>query len=421
MLQKIIDKVKTLLNGGFFHIFVGNTLIKMIAFVSSVVVVRLVNKNDYAYLTYADNLYNYVISFAGLGMSSAILKYCATAKSQEEDKAYFMFALKYGTLFEAVLSLVVVLYVTFAAIPFPETKVIVYILVLYPALNNIINTILNYLRAHGENKMYANAAVLQTGIVFIFSVVLVLVIGINGIALARYLAIAVAIFCTIKILKKNMKYISASKLDRSQVKAFMGMSISLTISNIFSLIMPINEMTLVNSLLHNEVITANYKIAIMIPSQLTFITQSIVVYYFTVVAKMENRREVWKLTKKVGLVSAALIFVVCAFGALLSPYIIRIVYGSRYEDAIGLSMVFWGVYSLNAAVRMVPMNFLPAIGETKFNAIMAIVSCVIHLVFTYIGIVKFGIWGAGISTAIVYVLSGIGYWICFRKKCLKHG
>ena len=162
MLQKIIDKVKTLLNGGFFHIFVGNTLIKMIAFVSSVVVVRLVNKNDYAYLTYADNLYNYVISFAGLGMSSAILKYCATAKSQEEDKAYFMFALKYGTLFEAVLSLVVVLYVTFAAIPFPETKVIVYILVLYPALNNIINTILNYLRAHGENKMYANAAVLQT-------------------------------------------------------------------------------------------------------------------------------------------------------------------------------------------------------------------------------------------------------------------
>ena len=48
-----------MIKGGFFHIFVGNTLVKMIAFVSSIVIVRLVDKTDYAYLTYADNLYNY--------------------------------------------------------------------------------------------------------------------------------------------------------------------------------------------------------------------------------------------------------------------------------------------------------------------------------------------------------------------------
>ena len=63
------------------------------------------------------------------------------------------------------------------------------------------------------------------------------------------------------------------------------MSISLMISNLFSLIMPINEMTLINELIRDEVITANYKIAIMIPSQLAFVTQSIVIYYFTIVAK----------------------------------------------------------------------------------------------------------------------------------------
>ena len=148
-------------------------------FISSIVIVRLVNKNDYAYLTYADNLYNYVISFAGLGMTSSILKYCASAKSQEEDKAYFAFAMKYGTLFETILSLIVVAYVTFSVIPFPEAKDIVYVLVLYPTLNNIINTVLSYLRAHGENQAYARAAVIQTAGVFIFSVVFVIVIGIK--------------------------------------------------------------------------------------------------------------------------------------------------------------------------------------------------------------------------------------------------
>jgi len=62
----------------------------------------------------------------------------------------------------------------------------------------------------------------------------------------------------------------------------MVMSISLMLSNLFSLIMPINEMTLVNELLRNETITANYKIAIMIPGQLSFVTQSIIIYYFTI-------------------------------------------------------------------------------------------------------------------------------------------
>ena len=70
----IKEKLQGLLQGGFFHIFVGNTLVKMIGFISSIVIVRLVDKNDYAYLSYADNLYTYVISFAGLGMTSSILK-----------------------------------------------------------------------------------------------------------------------------------------------------------------------------------------------------------------------------------------------------------------------------------------------------------------------------------------------------------
>ena len=81
--EKIKSKLNGLIKGGFFHIFVGNTLVKMI------VIVRLVDKTDYAYLTYADNLYNYVVSFAGLGMTSSILKYCAAADTEQEDRAYF--------------------------------------------------------------------------------------------------------------------------------------------------------------------------------------------------------------------------------------------------------------------------------------------------------------------------------------------
>ena len=419
VIKFINAKLQGLLRGGFFHIFLGNTLVKMIGFVSSVVIVRLVDKNDYAYLSYADNLYTYVISFAGLGMTSAILKYCATARSGEEDKAYFVFAMKYGTAFEGLLSAVVIIYVSFVAIPFPDARKIVYALSVYPVVTNLLNTIMSYLRAHGENVKYSQSALIQTSVAFVGSLILVLKFGITGIAFARYFAVICAILCTAQVIKQNCGNVKKIKLDEKEIKAFLSMSIALMISNLFSMIMPINEQTMVNELLRSEVLTANYKVATLIPSQMSFITQSIIIYYFTILAQKDNKYEVWKLSKKVGILSAGIIFIVTITGVCLTPWIIRFIYGDQYSDAIVLSIVFWIVNALNAAIRMVPMNFLPAIGIAKFNAWMAVGSCVVHLAIAYFAISTWGIWGAGISTGIIYVGTGIVYWFYYRKQCLK--
>ena len=104
-------------------------------------------------------------------------------------------------------------------------------------------------------------------------------------------------------------------------------------------------------------------------------------------------------------------------GAVLSPVIIKIVYGDRYADATNLCIIFWIVNAFNAAIRMIPMNFLPAIGVAKFNAVMAAVSCILHLVVTYFSIIKLGIWGVGIATGGVYLISGLIYWFYLWKKC----
>lgn len=413
------EKIKSLAKGGFFHVFIGSTLVKMIAFISSIVVVRLVDKQDYAYLTFADNLYNYVNAFAGLGMTSAILKFCAMAKTKVEDKAYFSFALKYGTLFQILLAGGVVGYVTFFDIPFPKARGIAYLLVLYPVLYNILQTIMSYLRAHGENQLYARMGVMQTAVVFVGSALFVVWLSITGIAIARYIAILLTILCSVKFLKQKLQNVPKASLTKEQIKGFMVMSLSLMISNLFSLIMPMNEMTLVNEILRNEVMTANYKVAIMIPGQLPFITQSIVVYYFTIIAKMENKKEIWALSKKIGVVTTIIIAGISVIGAVLSPYIIRIVYGKAYEDAILLSVIFWIVYAINASIRMIPMNFLPAIGVAKFNAIAAGVSCLLHLAITYMAIKQWGIWGVGAASVLVYLLSGAGYWLYLRKQCMR--
>lgn len=419
MLKALKNKVIDLFKGGFFHIFIGNTLVKVIAFVSSIVVVRLVSKSEYAYLTYADNLYNYVISLAGMGMTAAVLKYCASAETKQKDKAYFFFALKYGTLLQTICAGIVLGYAFYFDIAFPEARVIMLALFLYPVLNNILNVFLNYLRAHGYNKVYARAGVVQTIIVFVMSIVLVGLVGILGIAVARYLAIIIASFVMFKVLFDELKDVPKTELTSIEKKGFLTMSFSLMISNLFSLIIPINEMTLINELIRDEVVTANYKIAMMIPSQLPFVTNSIIVYYFTIVAKMKNGKQIWNLSKKVGIVTFGIISIVSFSGAILTPYIIKAIYGKQYMDAGTLSVFFWGVHGINAAIRLIPMNFLPAIGVVKFNAVMAALSCLLHVCISYISIKIYGIWGAGVAACIVYFVSGLLYWLYFRRYCMK--
>lgn len=417
--NKVISKLNALVKGGFFHIFIGNILVKLIAFFSSIVVVRLVDKTSYAYLTYADNLYNYALAFAGLGMPAAICKYCAVAKSRTEDRAYFYFTLKYGTIFQFIVSCLVIIYANFFDIAFPEAKGIIYALFFYPILSNVLSTVMNYARAHENNRLYSKMAVVQTGLIFVGSVLFVYQWGIVGISGARYIAILVACYLGFGFIKQNFKNVKKISLSSLEIKEFMVMSISLMISNLFTLIIPMNENTLISEIIRNESITANYKVAILIPSQLTFVTQSIIVYYFTIIAKMENKKEVWQLAKKVGIVTTGIIVLISLAGVVFSPFIIRYVYGEAYEDAVQLSNIFWIVYAINASIRILPMNFLPAIGVAKFNAIVSAVTCIIHAISTYLFINRFGIWGAGISAALVYFASAMVYWWYLRGKCLR--
>ena len=157
----------------------------------------------------------------------------------------------------------------------------------------------------------------------------------------------------------------------------------------------------------------------MIPSQLPFITNSIIIYYFTIIAKMQDGRQIWKLSKKVGFVNFGIISGISFIGAVLTPFIIKVVYGNQYMDAGALSVFFWIVHAMNAIFRLIPMNFLPAIGVVKFNAFMAAFSCLLHVCIAYVSIKIYGIWGAGVAACVVYFISGILYWLYYRKYCMK--
>ena len=418
-MYKIFEKIKLLIKDGFFHILIGNVLVKMVGFLSSIFIVRLISKADYGYLAYADNLYQYINLLSGLGLSTAILKFCSPKREKGENKFFLNKAITIGILFQLTASVLLVFTICFREIPFPKSRKIIFVLILYPTITQIVTTIQSYIRAQLNNKLYAKIGVVQTLAVFIASLPLAYIWGIYGVVYARYFAMILVILIGIRFVKTDLPVsVVSSKVSAKEYRFFWKVSLSMMLANMFSMIMPINEMFLINNYIKDEIVSANYKVAILIPSQIVFLTSSVVVYLFPKLAQIADKlKDALKITVKVGTLLFGIIIALCSIGYVISPLIIRVVYGERYIDAIRLSKVYWIVYGLNAGFRMLPMNVLPAIGSTLFNSFISILSCIVHVCILRKLIISYGIYGAPYSLMIVYIISGCIYWFYLYIKC----
>lgn len=413
-MDEIVKKLQSLYKRGFFHIFAGGICSKLVAFVSSIVIVRLVDKEAYAALAYADNIYSYVTLVAGLGMASAVLKY-SMGENRDKNDSFYRFSMVYGTLFQVVLLVLISIVVSKVDVPFKETSALLYSLLPYGFLYYWALLLQSFFRTELKNNRYAQFSFLQILLVFILTVLGIKIAGVGAVPFARTIALVLVIAVYGRPFFQRVWHANLQSLEKSEIRGFMAMAISLLVSNIFSMIMPLNETFLVNNMIADEVATANYKVANLIPSQLPFVTSSIVIYFFPILAKEQDKKKVWNRAKQIGRNVFLLIMFISLVGFIITPFIIRFVYGSKYDDARVISGILWIVYGLNAGMRMMPMNILPAVGCVKYNVILSMLSCIIHLVLDYIFIKNLGVYGAAFATGIVYLVSGVLYWYYLFK------
>lgn len=419
-MSRIKISLKRLLSDGFFHILIGGSLTKVIAFMSSILVVRLVSKTEYAFLAYADNIYSYVLLLSGLGCATAILKFCAS-DDKEKNRAFYIFALKFGTVTQAVISFIVFMILEYVEIAFPEAKSYIYLMTFYPFLYFWIAAIESYMRALFKNKEFAYAGIIQSIVALVGSVGFVLLWGAYGVIVARYIALGVVIIYGLTVVKekKGEGKNTEIKISFDEKKSFVYLGIALLIANVFSMIIPYNESFLINNVICDTEITANYKVACLIPSQLPFFTSAIVTYYFPIFARLKDGEKIWEEMKKVGVLTVFLIAGIAIIGIIVSPFIITIFYGEKYSDIFFLMTLLWIMNAINAGFRMLPMNILPAIGYSKFNVVVAFFTCIIHFCIDYVCIKMLGINGAVIAGGIVYLVSGLAYWYYLKKKTIN--
>lgn len=413
----IIRAIKNLFTKGFFHILTGNFLNKAISMISSIVVVRLVDKVVYADFAYSDNLYSYIALASGLGMSNALLKFCSASQDKETDLAYLSYAMKIGGGFELIAALLLCILVTFIEIPYHGARLFAWAFLLYPFMDYFVVSGTIYMRTQLENKKYAYLGVVKALLMCSLTITCVLIFGTFGIIPARYLAVLITSTYVVYYYLKIFKNKKAHRLTQEQKKRFLKVGLSLGVAGFFSGIMPINESFLVNNIIKDPIITSNFRVAGLLPQLLFLVSGAITVYYFPIVARMKDTKQIKKSVLRVALVNAVIILALTALGILLTPLTIRILYGDKYVDSVQISYLLWIMRASNCVIRMVPINMLPAIGKTKFNLYMSIISCFLQCVIDYYCIQSFGINGVAIGATIVYILSGVAYWLYFLHCC----
>ena len=405
------------IKGGIIYILSGNILSKAISMVASIIVARVLTKELYAYYSYMTNIYSYVELLNGLELSGALLVLCSKTDNDAMNKSYYLFSMKIGGMIQLVVSFILCIVVLFASITYPEAKRYFLMYLLVPVLTVIINNNQSVLRAYRKNKIFSITGIIKASIFVVFSIALIPTLKVEGIIISTYLACIAAILFGGRFCYKKMNDVEAVPLTIQEKKNFLLISLSLFVASFFSYLMPLNETLLVNTIIADEITTANFRVAGLIPAQLSLISGAICVYFYPIIARIKDGADAWKKLKKIELYTASLIFLAAFLGIVLTPLLIRILYGEKYMDSIYLSRVLWIMRMVGCAFRVVPMTFLPALGDTKFNLYFSPLFCIFHVILDYYMILNYGIDGVAFASIITYILTAILAWAYLRRFC----
>lgn len=413
-INKLISAIKSLMEKGFFHIFIGNTLVKCVSLCSAILLPRiLVPESIYGMLGTVDNVNSYLILMNGLGLANSVLRFCAMKDTLEEKTAVFRFCLKFGLVADGLIILIYLPLLLFSTLfdggNYGAAKVYILVACLIPLLTYIQEVAMLYMRANLMNKSYSKVSVLYTILYAGFQVLLALIFSLNGVFVGRYIALSITVAICFRMLYRNKVLSKESELlSRDEKKKIILYGMGTMISNAFSLIMPYNETLVVNLVLQDLNSTAYYKAASMIPSNLQYIATSVVVFIFPYFAKKTGQ---WKWVRKnstlVILGMLGIMVPIMVVGYILTPYIILWIYGENYAPAIEIMKPMWVAFGVNAIVRVPLGNILAALGELKFNIILSVFISLLHLALDYYFISTMGIGGAAYALMIAYGVSGL--------------
>ncbi|MBG9452131.1 hypothetical protein ABE67_22915 [Cytobacillus firmus] len=402
MIKNIFHKIK---NKKVLDILINDILFIALRIVLSVLLARLLTKEQYGSYNYFISLLTLVSIFSLPGMNQAITNSISNGRYGILKAATFV-KLKYSIL--GILFLIT--FLTYELLfRNPETSTIIMyivcIIMLVPfnaltSYTSFYNGVQDY-KGLKRTNINLNIFIIITTIsitILTKNVVFALTTYLVGVSLFQF-------FIYIKQIKQceNEEYLEK---DIRFGKSFSGINAILHFSNNI-------ERILIAHFLGLEML-AIYTVASAIPNQFRRISGFGITYLFPKISAL-NEYEAIKTIKQYRLKLNVFYFSIGLIGILVSPILIVLLYGEKYNESVIYTQLFFLVMTMNLTNSTLTKLLLPALQKTKLllqiNLIMGILNIIGYLVLIPI----FDIMGVIYSQLVSTIAGSIIGWSKINK------
>jgi len=173
---------------------------------------------------------------------------------------------------------------------------------------------------------------------------------------------------------------------------------------------------LIGIIIQSEIVVASYKTATLIPFALNFIPISVMTFAYPYFAKYKNNKTLvkeyyLKMQRYLFLLNLLISISLIAF----APFIIKVVFGPEYLDALVPFRILSLGYLVAATFRIPSGNVIASLGKIKINFYNSIISGGANIVLDIILIKFYGSIGAALATVLIFIISSIISSIYLRK------
>lgn len=393
------------------YIFSAVVISKIFSFLLMVVVINLLTKEDYGNLIYAYTIISFIMPFMGMGVFQSFLKYAPIQQFMYERKSLFRYTLIGGIVASLVLILLLVLLSPVITVNMPDAfwYLVVFSLLILSLF--IFESIKNYLRIFYLNKSYARLEIIHSVLVLVVACVLTYSLGAFGFIIAL---ISVPLVLSLWLLmKKRILAMTPIELKISK-KTLWSYGIYTSLGGLVSQLIFSVDLISIANLMEDAKWVAQYKAISLIPFSLLFLPGAVIKTDFVKLVQ-EARNKVY-LTSYVKnfmfiFLCISLVFLVLIY--FFGEWVILSAFGADYSQQSELLQIFV-VGIVGAFIFRVPFgNIMAAIGWTKINTLISILTLIADIILNYFWIQKWGIIGAAYATSLLLWLSGIATFIVF--------
>ncbi|WP_313502609.1 oligosaccharide flippase family protein [Kaistella carnis] len=384
------------------HIFLSLLIAKICAFAGSLFIIRILPESEFGTISIVASVFAIFAPFSGFGSQQSLLRFGSIIDDLSEKISLSKYLLKQGLIYQLLLS---GLFLGIAFFYVDKYEDIFYIFLLF-GFRLIGFYFLNHIQAEfrvfGNNRGFARL----TNVVNVLGVILLLLLsyfyGLKG----YLIAIAFTPFLALLWFRKE-QYISISETFSFEKKdlwkyGFYASGTALISDTLFS------ADVLMLSFLLNESAVANYKVAILIPANITFLALTFMQSDFPVLAKNYKNRDFLKgYVLNYYKIFIPLAFIIFLVGFVFKSQLLTVVFSERYADNTFSFVVLLGAFCANMLLRNLYGNLLSAVGMMKMNTIISVLTLILLVIFSFILVSKYGVTGMAVSLSLSMFFGGI--------------